>query len=313
MKIEELVSLKINPEKYGRVAVLMGGPYAEREVSLMSGNAVVKALKDANLDVYGIDADGSLPEKLLKDNPDRIFLAMHGTYGEDGTVQGLLETLKIPYTGSSVLASALAMNKEKSKLIWKALGIPTLDFIVSDGQIQYAQVAERFDLPFAVKPIAEGSSVGITRVDSENDFRMAVDKALKFEKEILIEPWIDGKELTVGIIGESALPIIRITTPVGFYDYEAKYFSEQTQYNIPSGLSTLKEEELKNLAIRAYQSLGCRHWGRVDAILDNKGQIWLLEVNTIPGLTSHSLVPQAAAALGIDFQTLVLSILKQTL
>lgn len=315
MNIQTIVDQKVEPKQFGRVAVLMGGPFAEREVSLMSGNAVLQALQEAGLDVYAIDVDDSLCEKLLKDRPDRIFLAMHGTFGEDGTIQGLLDTLKIPYTGSDVLASALAMNKEKCKYLWKGLGLPTLDFMLVDAgvNIDFAEVKAKLGLPLAVKPVSEGSSVGVTCVQTEEEFAVALKKAGQFQCKVMIEPWIVGDELTISIVANTALPVIRIVAPIGFYDYEAKYFSDETQYHIPCGLSKEKEHEVQELGLQAYSSLGCRHWGRVDAILDKNGKVWLLEVNTIPGLTGHSLVPQAAAAMGINFKNLILTILKQTL
>lgn len=313
MSIQSLVNANINPVEFGRVAVLMGGPYSEREVSLMSGNAVLAALKEAQVDVYAIDVDDTLSEKLLKDRPSRIFLAMHGTFGEDGTIQGLLETLKIPYTGSGVLASALAMNKEKTKYIWNSLGLPTLDFILAEPGTTFLQAKERLGLPLAVKPTSEGSSVGVTCARTEEEFIQALKKAQQFDSNVMIEPWISGDELTISIVADSALPVIRIVAPIGFYDYEAKYFSDETQYHIPSGLSDEMEQAVQALGLKAYESLGCRHWGRIDAILDKNGKVWLLEANTIPGLTSHSLVPQAAASIGVDFKQLILAILKQTL
>ncbi len=313
MNIQTLLNKEVSPKEFGRVAVLMGGPYAEREVSLMSGNAVLKALKEAEVDVYAIDVDDTLCEKLVTNRPDRIFVAMHGTFGEDGTLQGLLETLKIPYTGSGVLASALALHKEKSKFLWQSLGLPTLDFILADETITFATAKAKLGLPLAVKPTSEGSSVGVTCVNTEQEFILAMKKAGRNHGQIMIEPWIVGEELTMSIVADTALPVIRIVAPVGFYDYEAKYFSDDTQYHIPSGLSQAKEHEAQELALKAYKSLGCRHWARVDGIQDKSGKVWLLEVNTIPGLTGHSLVPQAAAAIGINFKTLILTILKQTL
>lgn len=313
MTLQELNKQAIDPKEYGQVAVLMGGQHSEREVSLMSGNAVLGALKNAGVNAYGIDVDDSLCQKLLANRPDRIFVAMHGTFGEDGTLQGLLDGLTIPYTASGVLASALAMDKVKSKLLWKGLELPTLDYLLVNENTTFENVAEKFPLPLAIKPVAEGSSLGVTKVENEKQFNMALKNARKYQSEVMIEPWLEGTEVTVGIVGDTALPVIRIATPIGFYDYEAKYFSEETEFNIPSGLSEAKEEELKQLSLQAYKSLGCRHWGRVDAIMDENEKFWLLEVNTIPGLTSHSLVPQAAAAMDIDFQSLILTILKQTL
>jgi len=312
MTLSDLINQRINPKDYGRVAVLMGGQHSEREVSLMSGRAVLGALKDAGIDAYGIDVDDSLCRQLLDNKPDRVFIAMHGAFGEDGTLQGLLDSLKIPYTASDVLASALAMDKVRTKLLWKGLGLPTLDYVVVDDSTTFDSVVKSIPLPLVVKPSSEGSSLGVAKVENEKEFIRALENARQYQSKVMIEHWLDGIEVTVGIVADTALPVIRIATPVGFYDYEAKYFSEETEFNIPSGLTDAKEAELKQLALQAYQSLGCRHWGRVDVIMDTNENFWLLEVNTIPGLTSHSLVPQAAAFMGIDFQNLILNILKQT-
>ncbi len=303
----------IDKKAFGKVAVLMGGPYAEREVSLMSGKAVLKALQTSDIQAVAIDVDDHICHRLLEEKPDRVFIAMHGTYGEDGTVQGLLESLRIPYTGSDVLSSAIAMDKHKTKLIWKALGLPTLDFHIADETTDFFELKEKFKTPLAVKPTSEGSSVGVTKVNTKQEFTTALAKAQQHKNKVMIEPWIEGQELTVCILGDKTLPVIRIATPVGFYDYEAKYFSEETQFFIPSGLKDEREAELKTLAFKAYQALGCRHFGRVDLIMDKHEKFWLLEANTIPGLTSHSLVPQAAAAVGMSFADLTLEILRQTL
>lgn len=305
--------MELDPKKFGKVVVLMGGQNSEREVSLMSGNEVIKGLQQYNIDVHAIDVGNDIVAKLIEGNFDRAFIALHGVYGEDGTIQGLLESLKIPYTGSGVAASALAMDKIRSKWLLQRLGIPTLPFIIANGEINFADVKKQLKLPLVVKPNTQGSSVGVTKVTNEIEFNKAIEAAREFDSDIFIEPWIEHQELTVGILDEEALPVIRIATPVGFYDYHAKYFSDDTQYHIPSGLSEAKEEEVKRIALEAYHALGCKHLGRVDLVMDEDGKVDVLEVNTVPGLTSHSLVPKAAKACGIDFAELSLRILAQTL
>lgn len=296
--------MKCDPKQFGKVAVLMGGEFAEREVSLMSGNSVMEALQTAAVDAHAVDVGPNICEHLLANDYDRAFIAMHGTLGEDGTLQGMLEYLKIPYTGSNVLSSALAMDKEKSKLVWKALGLPTLPFKIIDDTTTFAELKTELGLPLAIKPNAEGSSVGITRVEDASEFKDAFTLANQSRIKVMVEPWLDTMELTVGIVADKVLPVIRIATPVGFYDYQAKYFSDDTEYHIPSGLSVKQEKQVQELSLQAYKALDCRHWGRVDLLMDENKNIWLLEINTIPGLTSHSLVPKAAKAIGMDFQHL---------
>lgn len=303
----------MNNKNFGKVAVLMGGEHSEREISLMSGNAVLQALLKQGIDAHGVDVGPNICETLLSKKYDRVFVALHGTQGEDGTIQGLLEYLQIPYTGSDVLASAIAMNKEKTKLIFQSLGLPTLPFMIIHADTHFEAVADKLGLPLSIKPTSEGSSVGVYKVLNQDDFQHAVRELQHSQNKIMAEHWIDGDEYTVGILDGKALPVIRISTPEGFYDYKAKYFSEATGYYIPSALNQDDEISLQKIALDAYHALDCKDWGRVDALRDPSGKFWLLEVNTIPGLTSHSLVPMAAKAEGITFEELVVRILKKTL
>lgn len=305
--------MHIDSKKFGKVAVLLGGMSAEREVSLMSGNAVVAALKSQNIDAHPIDVGRDIYSVLDAGKFDRAFIALHGPGGEDGVIQGVLETLGIPYTGSQVCASALAMDKQRSKWIWQGLNLATLPFVVLDENTQAEAILQQFNLPWAVKPIAQGSTLGVSKVSKIEQFQQAVALAYSFDNRVMVEPWIEGKELTVGILNDTALPVIYIEAPQGFYDYEAKYFSEVTQYHCPSGLSAEEETSVQKMALEAYRALGCRHWGRVDLMQDSSGQAWILEVNTIPGLTDHSLVPKAAKQIGINFTELTIRILAQTL
>jgi len=308
----------MNKTKFGKVAVLMGGEHSEREISLMSGNAVLDAFLQQGIDAHGVDVGPNVCNVLMAEKYDRAFIALHGTQGEDGSIQGLLEYLNIPYTGSNVLASAIGMDKEKTKLVWQALGLPTLPFmIVNDnsdsGTVDFESLTDKLGLPLSIKPTCEGSSVGISKVSNRDAFQIAIDNAKLYHTKVMAEPWIEGDEYTVGILANEALPVIRISTPDGFYDYESKYFSESTGYFIPSGLSQDDETLIHKIALDAYHALDCRHWGRVDFLCDPSGQFWLLELNTIPGLTAHSLVPKAAAALGLSFEQLVVRILEETL
>ena len=306
------MNIQIDPHKFGKVAVLMGGLSSEREISLISGSAVVSALQGLQFDVHAIDVGNDIVQRLLEGKYDRAFIALHGPGGEDGVIQGMLETLKIPYTGSAVAASALAMDKQRSKWLWQALHIPTPPFMLVDETTKVEDVLKKLQLPLAVKPVSQGSTLGVTKVVSKDQFAKAVVLARTYEERVMVEPWIEGRELTVGILDNQALPSIRIVPPE-FYDYEAKYFSDLTEYHCPSGLSPEEETKLQELALAAYRSIGCRHWGRVDMMQDKEGQFWLLEVNTIPGLTDHSLVPKAAKSIGISFPELLVRILAQTL
>jgi D-alanine-D-alanine ligase len=295
---------------FGKVAVLMGGPSAEREVSLKSGNAVLAALKRQGVAAHGIDADKSTPRLLEDGGFDRAFIALHGRWGEDGVIQGALEVLGIPYTGSGVLGSALGMDKMKTKFLWTAAGVPTPEYAVLEPGADLNKVASRLGLPVFVKPAREGSSLGVSKAKSVAQLKAAWEAAAKFDDQVIAERFIDGPEITCGILGDQALPLIRIETDREFYDYEAKYLLDTTRYLCPSGLPAGQEREIQQLARRAFATLGCSGWGRVDFMLDQAGRAYALEVNTVPGMTDHSLVPKAAKQAGIDFDQLVLRILE---
>ncbi|MEY0231686.1 D-alanine--D-alanine ligase [Providencia manganoxydans] len=300
-----------------KIAVLFGGTSAEREVSLQSGTAVVKGLREAGIDAHAIDTK-EFPAVTLKEAGfDKIFIALHGRGGEDGTIQGLLEFLELPYTGSGVMASALSMDKLRTKQLWEGAGLSVSPYVSlnktefnSLTKLQIEEFVGHLGLPLIVKPSLEGSSVGMSKVDSLDDLSAALELAFRFDETVLIEKWLSGPEYTVAILGEQALPSIRIQPPGIFYDYEAKYLSDETQYFCPSGLNDELEADLSQLAMRAYQAVGCEGWGRVDVMQDSDGQFYLLEVNTSPGMTSHSLVPMAARQAGIDFSQLVVRILE---
>ena len=296
--------------KFGRVVVLLGGRSAERDVSLKSGGRVLEALKARGVDAHGFDPQKhGLPE-LIAGNFNRAFIALHGRFGEDGTIQGVLEWLGIPYTGSGVLASALAMDKLRTKLLWEAVGIPTPRWTRLEATTDFSAVARTLGLPIMVKPASEGSSIGMSKVTRADDLRLAYVHAAKYDEVIISEQFIEGTELTAGVLGNTPLPLIRLETPRTFYDYEAKYLVDSTRYLLPSGLPEEKENDLKQLALKAFSVPGCRGWGRVDLMLDQGGNPYFLEVNTSPGMTDHSLVPMAARALGYSFEDLVLAILE---
>ncbi|WP_016854387.1 D-alanine--D-alanine ligase [Halomonas smyrnensis] len=294
----------------GRVVVLYGGDSAEREVSLKSGAAVLESLNRSGVEAIGFDPaeqGGLAGLEALK--PDRVFIALHGRGGEDGTLQGALELLGIPYTGSGVLASALGMDKQRTKLVWQALGLPTPESEMLGPDADWAAVAERLGLPLIVKPVHEGSTLGITIVESPEALEAAYRDAARFDARVMAERFVSGEEYTVTLLGDSALPAIRVEVPNGFYDYEAKYLSDETLYHLPCGLSAEDEARLADLSREAFLAVGCDGWGRVDVMRDAGGRFWLIEVNTVPGMTDHSLVPQAAAHAGIDFDALVRRIL----
>ena len=300
-----------------KVAVLLGGTSAEREVSLQSGSAVLAGLRQAGIDAYPIDTQ-DFPVVTLKDAGfSKVFIALHGRGGEDGTIQGMLEFLGLPYTGSGVMASALSMDKLRTKQLWQGAGLSVSPYISLNKQqytkITNQQIAEQvmhLGLPLIVKPSLEGSSVGMSKVDDLGALPAALELAFRFDTTLLIEKWLSGPEYTVAVLGDKTLPSIRIQPPGVFYDYEAKYLSDETQYFCPSGLNTQQELALCELAMQAYQAVGCQGWGRVDVMQDNDGQFYLLEVNTSPGMTSHSLVPMAAKQAGLDFSQLVARILE---
>ena len=295
-------------EDMGKVAVLMGGLSAEREVSLKSGAAVLSALQQKNVDAHGIDVGENIIEILQAEKFDRAFIILHGRGGEDGVIQAVLETLKIPFTGSGVLGSALCMDKIKSKQVWHATGLLTPHSVILDEQTQWSEVVAELGLPIAVKPVREGSSLGTTRVEYSDNLEAAWRVAAEFD-DVMAEPWINGDEYTVAILAGEALPVIRLDTPREFYDYAAKYEANDTSYHCPCGLDAKTEQRIQNLALRAFEALGARAWGRVDLIINEKGQPWLLENNTVPGMTDHSLVPMAAKEAGIEFDELVWRIL----
>ncbi|MFW2437822.1 MAG: D-alanine--D-alanine ligase [Arenicellales bacterium] len=299
--------------RFGKVAVLMGGPSAEHEISLLSGNAVLAALLSQGIDAQGFDAkDGSVLADLQDAGIDRVFIALHGRWGEDGVMQGALEVLGIPYTGSGVLGSAIAMEKARCKLMWQGADLPTPEFILLKTESDLVQAAVKIGFPMAVKPSREGSSIGISKAGNQAELLQSWQKAIKLDDIVLAEKWITGTELTVAILGGSALPVIRLETAGLFYDYEAKYLSDETSYTCPCGLSAELEEGVQKLATRAFEVSACSGWGRVDVLLDENQSPYLLEVNTVPGMTSHSLVPMAAKQVGLDFNQLVLRILETT-
>ena len=295
---------------FGKVAVLLGGPSSEREVSLMSGNAVLAALRERGVDAHPFDpAERDLWE-LKRDGFDRAFIALHGRFGEDGTVQGALETLKIPYTGSGVMASALAMDKWRTKLVWLAAGIPTPRFAIAEPGTDWARVLDRLGLPVFVKPAHEGSTLGITKVRTAADLAPAVAFAATFDPLVIVEEFAEGQELTASILGDEALPLVRIEAPGGNYDYQNKYFTDDTKYHCPAGVRPDVESAIRRDALAAFRVLGCRGWGRADVMLRADGRFSFLEMNTSPGMTGHSLVPIAARAVGIAYPDLCLRILE---
>lgn len=294
----------------GKVAVLLGGKSAERPVSLRSGGMVLQALRSRGVDAHAFDPAAQGLEALLAQRYSRVFIALHGRFGEDGTVQGILEWLGIPYTGSGVLASALAMDKLRTKLLWHAAGLPTAPHEVLRADADFGAVAQRLGLPIMVKPVNEGSSIGMSKVRHADALEEAYALAVNYDRAVMAEKFIEGIELTGGILGEQALPLIRLETPRDFYDYDAKYVSDDTRYIVPCGLPDAKERELRQLCLDAFRALGCRGWGRVDLMLDHAGNPYLLEVNTAPGMTDHSLVPMAARAVGLSYEDLCMRILE---
>ena len=299
----------LNNQDFGKVAVLLGGRSAEREISLQSGRAVLDALRRRNVDAHPFDPSELPIQTLLHQGFDRAHICLHGRYGEDGTIQGALELMGLPYTGSGVLASALAMDKWRTKLLWQAAGIKTPRHVLLDGQSNFHEIARELGLPLIVKPSREGSTIGLTKVTAAGELADAWQLAAEHDTLVLAEQFIEGTELTIAILGDTPLPLVRIETSGGLYDYHAKYLSDSTQYFCPSGLSAEREHAIQALALQAHKVLGCEGWGRVDVILDKSDQPYFLETNTSPGMTSHSLVPMAAKAAGISFEELVLRIL----
>jgi D-alanine-D-alanine ligase len=299
---------ELNMTNFGKVAVLLGGRSAEREVSLNSGGAVLAALKRGGVDAHAFDP----AEKPLHDleNFDRVFIALHGRYGEDGTIQGALELMGIPYTGSGVMASAVGMDKWRTKLLWQAAGIPSLEFALLDAASDFDAIEKRLGLPLFVKPANEGSSIGISKVKIAGGLRAAYEEAAGYDPLVLAERFAGGGEYTVAILGNCALPVIRIVPANEFYDYEAKYLRDDTRYLCPCGLSAAQEAIIREQALQAFRIVGGQGWGRVDFLMDEAGRHYFLEVNTSPGMTDHSLVPMGARAAGIEFDQLVLRILE---
>ena len=295
---------------FGKVAVLMGGRSAERDISLKSGGMVLAALKRKGIDAHAFDPREQGIEQLSAQRFQRAFIALHGRFGEDGTVQGALEYLGVPYTGSGVMASALAMDKWRTKLAWLASGIPTPVYELLTADSKAADVVARLGLPLMVKPVHEGSSIGITKVESVEKLDAAYELAAKLDDVVMAEQFIAGREITAAILGGEALPLIRIEAPQGNYDYHNKYFGNETQYHCPSGLPAELEARIQQQALAAFRIIGCAGWGRLDLMLDADNRSWFLEVNTIPGMTDHSLVPMAARARGVAFDDLVVRILE---
>ncbi len=299
-----------HPAAFGKVAVLMGGWSAERAVSLVSGAAVLNALQAQGVDAHGVDVGRDISRVLATSGFERAFIALHGRGGEDGVIQGALEILGLPYTGSGVLASALGMDKLRTKQIWRGLGLPTPAWRIVSSAAELELAAQAFGFPLAVKPACEGSSIGMSRVTSMEQCAAAWECASACNSPVLVEPWIQGAEYTGGILHGQALPLIRLETPRDFYDYQAKYHADDTRYLCPCGLDAAQEAALRDLVQRAFAAVDGAGWGRVDFMRDAQGQAWLLEVNTAPGMTDHSLVPMAARVAGLDFAQLVWRILE---
>lgn len=300
-------------EKFGRVGVLYGGQSAERDISLRSGAAIIAALERLGVDVIGIDIGTDGIAQLQQAHLDRAFIALHGPGGEDGRMQAVLEYLNIPFTGCDVQSSAIAMDKLRTKQLWRGVGVQTPDFVVLNEQSSWPLVMEQLGGEVMVKPAHEGSSIGMARVDSAEALQQAYGKAAEFDALVIAERVIRGAEYTVAILGDKALPPIRLETDHRFYDYEAKYEAGDTRYICPCGLDEVRESAIKDQALEAFQSIGCTGWGRVDVMADENGEFYMLEVNTVPGMTDHSLVPMAAKADGLSFDQLVLTVLEESL
>ena len=298
--------------EFGKVAVLMGGPSSEREISFLSGNAVLAALKGRGIDAHAFDPAERSVYELKRDGFDRVFIALHGRFGEDGTVQGALEVLGIPYTGSGVMASALAMDKWRTKLVWLASAIPTPRYRVVDATTDWWSIVAELGLPLIVKPSREGSTIGITRVDKVDHGELAAAYAVAAEHDdqVIVEEFVSGTELTASILGDRALPLIRIEAPQGNYDYHHKYFSDETKYFCPCGIDAELERDIQTQSLYAFSIVGCSGWGRLDLILMANRRWSFLEVNTCPGMTGHSLVPMAAKQAGLAFPDLCVEILR---
>ena len=300
-----------NPD-FGKVAVLMGGWSAEREISLLSGGAVLSALQQSGIDAHGIDVGRDIAAVLEAGDYNRALIMMHGRGGEDGAMQGLLEVMGLPYTGSGILGSALAMDKLRCKQVWAAEGFPTPEFMVLETEQDCANALAQLGLPLIIKPASEGSSIGMSKVEVEDEMLPAFKTACECEGVIIAEKWITGGEYTAAILNRRVLPMIRLETDRKFYDYVAKYESNDTRYICPCGLDESVEKELGSIMLNAFDAIGASGWGRVDFMLDANQQPWLIEANTVPGMTSHSLVPMAAKQAGIKFNELVIEILRSS-
>ena len=301
--------MAVDATQFGKVAVLMGGLSAEREISLQSGNAVLTALQNKGVDAFAVDVGENIITELDDGNYKRAFIALHGRGGEDGSMQGLLEIMKLPYTGSGVMASSLAMDKLKTKQIWQAMGLPTPDFTVIDSHESCQQALETLGLPLIIKPVLEGSSIGMSKVENKEELIPAWQKAQQCGGTVIAERWVEGDEYTAALLDDQVLPMIKLITSHKFYDYDAKYDADDTQYICPCGLPDERESALAELAKKAFDAVNASAWGRVDFMVDEKNQPWLIEVNTVPGMTGHSLVPMAAKQAGLSFDDLVLRIL----
>lgn len=298
-------------KEFGKVAVLLGGESGEREVSLKSGKAVLAALIRQGVDAYAFDPIDQDINDL--ENYDRVFIALHGKFGEDGTVQRALDSMGVPYTGSGVTASAVGMDKWQTKLKWYEAGVITPAYELVNAQSDFAEIEKNLGLPLFVKPANEGSSIGISKVKKSGELKAAYELAAQADPLVIAEQYINGGEYTVGILGNTALPIVRIVSKTEFYDFDAKYMRDDTEYICPCGLSAEREEKIQQEALDAFNAIGCSGWGRVDFLMDKAGQHYFIELNTIPGMTDHSLVPMAAKAAGISFDELVIGILRMTL
>ncbi|MBP7204717.1 MAG: D-alanine--D-alanine ligase [Propionivibrio sp.] len=293
---------------FGKVAVLFGGTSAEREISLKSGSRVLAALRSQGVDAHAFDPAERKLDELA--GFDRAFIALHGRHGEDGTIQGALELMHIPYTGSGVMASAVGMDKWRTKLLWRSVGLPIPEFVMLDATSDFAAVEAQLGLPLFVKPACEGSSIGVTKVRQAGELHVAYLEAAKHDPLVIAEKGVLGGEYTASILGDEALPIIKIEPATDFYDYEAKYFRDDTAYRCPCGLPEARELDIRAQALEAFRVLGCRGWGRVDFLMDEAGNAYMLEVNTSPGMTDHSLVPMAARVAGISYEALVMRVLS---
>lgn len=299
--------------EFGRVAVLMGGRSAERDISLISGKAVLAGLQRKGVDAYGVDVSFDICHKLASGQFDRAFVVLHGRGGEDGEIQGFLQAINMPYTGSGVTASVLSMNKRITKQNWEQQGLPTAEYAKVDATTDIDQLIKTLGLPLIIKPVNEGSSIGMSKVNDKGKLQDAIDLALKYDADVIAEQWIQGEEYTVAVLNDEALPAIRLKTPHEFYDFEAKYQSNSTEYLCPCGLDQQSEQQMQQLAIHAFESLDMSGWGRIDFMRDGTGQFYLLEANSVPGMTDHSLVPMAAKQAGLDFDELVWRILETSI